>query len=387
MASSTGLSESNIMGAPTLVSMSRRTAVKHVDDIMTFADLAPHLLPPIIRKVSSPKQLRDLEIDSPQIVGLPATVEQWKAFIRRDIPNWEKKTLEPKNPALWWKVYRKLKREDEADQKVAEERLKQALGKQAAQKESNKSTILHSVLPEARSSIKHLESGVNRKTVGMDALKALRRQTAHSAMSRSIAHKFKGSVTASRSAQPVRPAHLDMAANRGTVSAAPSKMVQEYARKAGTSSSALPSTASRAVPAATFSRAPRPQMRNPFKSTVAANRSNQEALNLAIKIEKQNELRQAEAARRIAASKAEGASPPAPPTSRPVVTGTSSSALSPEKVKTTSTLSSGRSEEKSRSPQPPVEEMIKASSSASVPAPGKRKAPNIFMAQKKRKLG
>ncbi|TKX21650.1 putative RNA polymerase II transcription factor SIII (Elongin) subunit A [Elsinoe australis] len=375
MTSSALPSDAPAMGAPSLVSMSRRTAIKHVDDIMTFADLAPHLLPPIIKKVSSPTQLKTLETDSPQIVGLPATVELWKSFIRRDIPNWEKKSLEPRNPASWWKVYRKLKREDEAAQKLAEDQLKQALGKQAAQKESNKSTILHSVLPEARSSVKHLESGVNRKTVGMDALKALRRQTATTAMHRSVAIKF-GGASSSRSAPAHRSAQIEMAANRGTVSQAPSKMVQEYARKAGVPSSAMPTNSAARFAASLSAPRSRPQMRNPFKSTAATNRQNQEALNLAIRIERETKARQqAEAQRRFGTARADRVSPPAPPSRSPEKRSHASS----------SNLEVNRASEKSKSPQPPAAEI--ARSFASPAAPVKRKAPNIFMAQKRRKAG
>ncbi|KAF2227867.1 hypothetical protein BDZ85DRAFT_315382 [Elsinoe ampelina] len=387
MASSMHYQENSTKGVPSLVSMSRRVAIKHVDDIMTFADLAPHLLPQIIKKVSSPTQLRNLEIESPQIVGLPATAEAWKALIRRDIPDWEKKKVEPKNAALWWKVYRKLKREDEAAQKDAEDQLRNALGAQAAKKESNKSTILHSVLPEARTTTK-LDHGVSRRTVGMDALKTLRRQTAVTAMTRSIAKKFT-KPSASRNAQPVRPAHLDLAANRGTVSQAPAKMVQDYAKRAGLPASSvhIPSAAHLTAKYQAASR-PQPvsraQMRNPFRGTASSNRSGQEALNLAIKIEKENRARQTKEAERLIAAKAEkrasspegkgrlgvpkaggmgkGASGPSPGVS-----------ASPEKRQG---VEDG---EKSRSPQPPP---VVATGQAV-----KRKAPNIFMAQKKRKVG
>ncbi|KAG8628978.1 hypothetical protein KVT40_002843 [Elsinoe batatas] len=385
MASSMHYQENSTKGVPSLVSMSRRVAIKHVDDIMTFADLAPHLLPQIIKKVSSPTQLRNLEIESPQIVGLPATVEAWKALIRRDIPDWEKKNLEPKNAALWWKVYRKLKREDEAAQKDAEDQLRNALGAQAAKKESNKSTILHSILPEARTTTK-LDHGVSRRTVGMDALRTLRRQTAVTAMTRSIAKKFT-KPSASRTAQPVRPAHLDLAANRGTVSQAPAKMVQDYAKRAGLPASSvhIPSAAHLTAKYQAASR-PQPisraQMRNPFRGTASSNRSGQEALNLAIKIEKENRARQAREAERLIAAKAEKRAPSpegrgrleVPKPERAGARGTLPGvATSPEKRQREG------DGEKSRSPQPPP---VVATGQAV-----KRKAPNIFMAQKKRKVG
>lgn len=49
---------------------------------------------------------RELERSSPQLCG--ADAEIWREFIKRDVPRWEDKPHEPKNPQNWYKVYRKL---------------------------------------------------------------------------------------------------------------------------------------------------------------------------------------------------------------------------------------------------------------------------------------
>jgi len=68
---------------------------------------------------------KTIEQSSPQIAGEDAEI--WRGYIKRDIQNWEKKILEPSNPKSWWKVYRKLKKEDEEARKESEAALLAAL--------------------------------------------------------------------------------------------------------------------------------------------------------------------------------------------------------------------------------------------------------------------
>jgi len=62
---------------------------------------------------------------SPQLCG--ADEELWREFIKRDIPNWEKKPHEPKNPKNWAKVYRKLRQDTQKEVEEDEQILKAAL--------------------------------------------------------------------------------------------------------------------------------------------------------------------------------------------------------------------------------------------------------------------
>ena len=54
---------------------------------------------------------REIEKACPQILGEDA--ELWQEFIKRDIEKWEEKIQEPKNPHSWYKVYRKLRVEND----------------------------------------------------------------------------------------------------------------------------------------------------------------------------------------------------------------------------------------------------------------------------------
>ncbi|MCJ1228788.1 hypothetical protein MMC12_005451 [Toensbergia leucococca] len=80
---------------------------------------------PILIKLENPEQLRELEKASPQICGLDAEI--WREFIKRDIPNWESKPHEPKNPVNWYKVYRKLRLESQREVDKDAEILKAAM--------------------------------------------------------------------------------------------------------------------------------------------------------------------------------------------------------------------------------------------------------------------
>ena len=53
--------------------------------------------------------------------------EIWLHLIKRDVPNWETKPHEPKDPKNWWKVYKKLKEQTLRDREQGAEKLKAAL--------------------------------------------------------------------------------------------------------------------------------------------------------------------------------------------------------------------------------------------------------------------
>jgi elongin-A len=91
---------------------------------------------PVLRKLERPEQLHILEQNSPQLYENNADSEIWMMFIKRDIPNYASKPHQPKNPANWYKVYKKLLAEVKSDieddalilkatmDKLAEERAK-----------------------------------------------------------------------------------------------------------------------------------------------------------------------------------------------------------------------------------------------------------------------
>ncbi|GAB7341175.1 hypothetical protein MBLNU457_7470t1 [Dothideomycetes sp. NU457] len=210
-----------------LFKLCRRTAIRNIDSIDDLGDEMPfEMLEPILRKVTSPEQLKTLEENSPQIAGLCG--EMWQALIKRDIPRWETKIIEPKNPKSWWKVYRKLKREDEMDKKAAEEQLKQAMKARMVDKDRKQATIVHAVMPEGNKAAKaHFAgnrsmafggSAMSRKPTGAEALSLIRRQTFNANNNRKVTNSVPSQ---------------ELANKRSQITRAPPSMVQAYARKAG----------------------------------------------------------------------------------------------------------------------------------------------------------
>lgn len=81
------------------------------------------------------KSQHQLEINSPQLVGRDS--ELWLNLIKRDIPGWESKPHEPRDPQNWWKVYKKLKREAQQDIDQGTQKLKAAFANIKEEKEQN----------------------------------------------------------------------------------------------------------------------------------------------------------------------------------------------------------------------------------------------------------
>ena len=67
----------------------------------------------VLARVTSPEQLHEIEIASPQIQG--EDEELWRALIARDIPDWRKKNYVPKDPRKWFQVYKKYKKEQQRE--------------------------------------------------------------------------------------------------------------------------------------------------------------------------------------------------------------------------------------------------------------------------------
>ena len=133
-------------------------------DMYDVGDLRYETIRPVLKRVTNPAQLvskfkhsdlsyladisqRQIEEASPHIAEDDG--ELWQAFIKRDISRGESKlqTTRPKNPSSWWKLYRKLKREDDAATQEAEDRLKASLNKHKADKGAKQTHIVHAVIP------------------------------------------------------------------------------------------------------------------------------------------------------------------------------------------------------------------------------------------------
>ncbi|CAD0043511.1 unnamed protein product [Aureobasidium pullulans] len=232
------------MAAP-LLDMAQRACIRHVMDLQDVGELSYKVIRPVLKSVTNPAQLvssiprpwrstalltslqRQIEEASPHIAEDDA--ELWEAFIRRDISKAESrlKTTRPRNPSSWWKVYRKLKREDETETKAAEEKLKAALNRHKVDKGSKQTNIVRAVIPSGEKRT-GWSAGPKEKPFGAQALKnaktaadtitILKRQTAQRQAGRSVAQST--------------PMH-QLQQMRGKVAQAPAHMIRQYAQKPG----------------------------------------------------------------------------------------------------------------------------------------------------------
>ncbi|KAJ9658233.1 hypothetical protein H2198_003806 [Neophaeococcomyces mojaviensis] len=109
--------------------MARRACEKYIRLLSDIGQCPIELIESILIKVDNPDQLRKLEENSPQVVG--HTKDAWIHLLRRDIPNfekympddWEASLFDISNAERWHKIYRKLKRTHDEEQKAHEAKL------------------------------------------------------------------------------------------------------------------------------------------------------------------------------------------------------------------------------------------------------------------------
>jgi elongin-A len=135
-----------IMPARSLYEQAKTATIRHIDLLTDVGYLPYSFMRPVLLKIENPEQLRALEKTCPQLLGEDGEV--WLKLIKRDIANWEKRPHEPKNPELWWKVYKKLKREVDQEAKEAEEVLRQRMSDLQAQRTANTITAPTMMMPE-----------------------------------------------------------------------------------------------------------------------------------------------------------------------------------------------------------------------------------------------
>ena len=134
------------MPASSLVFMTQRACLRNLPGITDVGDVPYDILRPILRKITNPQQLHDLETQSPHIAD--ADAELWRAFIARDIPAWQSKLVEPANPRSWWKVYKKLMKEEKRATEEVEERLSAAMGGLSKKREENQAKFVGKVIAQ-----------------------------------------------------------------------------------------------------------------------------------------------------------------------------------------------------------------------------------------------
>jgi elongin-A len=130
------------MPVPSLFELARQRLIKNIDLLNDIGDIPFSFLEPVLRHMQNPDQLQELEENCAQIQG--ETGEIWLKFIRRDIPNWDKKPHQPRDPRNWSKVYRKLKKEAEREKHEQEDALKQQMQALQQDRAQNKTLIVDS---------------------------------------------------------------------------------------------------------------------------------------------------------------------------------------------------------------------------------------------------
>ena len=123
------------MPVESLADHALRACTKNIQRLFDIGECPYDLLRPALLKITSPEQLRHLELNCPQLVGRDGEI--WLHLIQRDVPGWESKPHEPRDPKNWWKVYRKLKDEARNDMNQCAEKLKAAFANINDKKEQN----------------------------------------------------------------------------------------------------------------------------------------------------------------------------------------------------------------------------------------------------------
>lgn len=114
-----------------LLATCQRALIHHADHLDQFPpipDLLPlHLIEPVIKKITRPHVLEDLQTRAPHLAEY--TEPLWRAFIIRDFAFGKEKLAdaEVRDPAMWPEIYQRFKRKKERDQKRSVAALKKAV--------------------------------------------------------------------------------------------------------------------------------------------------------------------------------------------------------------------------------------------------------------------
>ncbi|KAG5973512.1 hypothetical protein E4U55_000480 [Claviceps digitariae] len=130
------------MPAKSLFELATATCVKNLKGLESIGDFLPYeAVRHILLKIESAPQLRQIELNSPQIQGL--TGELWLKLIEREFPlEYKNKAYKPQNPDHWYRVWEKYKKAHDRAIQESEDKLKNALAGLRQDKEKNTSRII-----------------------------------------------------------------------------------------------------------------------------------------------------------------------------------------------------------------------------------------------------
>ncbi|KAI0200284.1 hypothetical protein F4808DRAFT_165006 [Astrocystis sublimbata] len=124
-----------------LLELCTAVCLQNIKDITDMGAIPYSVARPILMKVNSAAQLRQIEVNSPQLEL--ETPECWKRLISREFPILAAKyNYMPKNPRSWYKIHAKYQRLDLEAKEAAREKLKNAFNRI----ESDKSTSVSKVV-------------------------------------------------------------------------------------------------------------------------------------------------------------------------------------------------------------------------------------------------
>ncbi|KPI44806.1 uncharacterized protein AB675_2457 [Cyphellophora attinorum] len=190
-------------GPDSLLAIAQRSAARHASGITSLGDLPPNLVLPILAKVPTPQQLALIESSSPQIIG------------HTDASG------DPKN---WYRVYKKLKKQADAEEREAAGRLAAAYQGINTTREQNLTKVTNVHQMPARRVVR--SSAVNRagwgpSSKGLSPAEKIKRQVNDAARAKMLRErnlaKLNGQQSAGTSAYK----------NPAKVSVAPRSMVEE----------------------------------------------------------------------------------------------------------------------------------------------------------------
>jgi elongin-A len=228
-------------GTKSLYDLAKARLIGNIHMLDDIGDLPYAFLAPILRSVQNPDQLMELEKNCPQLLG--ETGELWLRYIKRDIPNWDKKPHQPRDDKNWSKVYRKLKRDAEKEEEEQAEALKQRMQALKKGREGNQTTIVEGYTGR---------SSVPRKAFGFAGSSSWARSAAPKETGKVAFDKLRRGIFDQKQARPKAsqmPAHILAQRKKATVSQAPARMVrmQEAVQQEAPQRMLLSKTASSSV--------------------------------------------------------------------------------------------------------------------------------------------
>ncbi|KAF5023581.1 hypothetical protein F66182_4339 [Fusarium sp. NRRL 66182] len=129
------------MPPKSLLELATSACIKNIRELDTVGDLPYPAVRIILLKVDNAKQLRNIELNSPQIQG--ETGEVWLKLIKHEFPmEVKQKAYKPPNPQKWYRVYEKYKADHQKALMESEAKLKNALMGLKEDKEKNTSKIV-----------------------------------------------------------------------------------------------------------------------------------------------------------------------------------------------------------------------------------------------------